>query len=161
MCIRDRDTIAPDPTPNSWAAESENEVLIAVIKMEANAIWEMPLASKETTRSLYVYEGEGVKIEDVDVALNHGTDLDPSLPNIVKNGNTPAALFVLQGRPINEPVAQHGPFVMNTQQEIREAFSEFQRTQFGGWQWSSNAPVHEREKGRFAIHIDGKVEEKA
>ena len=153
-------TKAPDPTPNSWAAESENEVLIAVIKMEANAIWEMPKASPGTTRSLYVYEGEGIKIEDFDIGLNKGTDLDPALPNIVQNGNAPASLFLLQGRPINEPVAQHGPFVMNTQEEIVEAFSEFRRTQFGGWSWSSNAPVHDRNRGRFAKHINGEVEKK-
>jgi len=39
-----------------------------------------------------------------------------------------------------------------------EAFQDYQRTQFGGWPWNSPAPVHERTQGRFAKHIDGKVE---
>ncbi len=151
---------APDPTPNSWAANPNNEVTIAVIKMEADAAWELPKASEGVTRSLYFYEGAGLHIDGYDINLNQGVYLDPAQPNIVKNGPIPASLFLLQGRPINEPVVQHGPFVMNTQQEIMEAFSEFRRTQFGGWSWPNTAPVHERNQGRFARHIDGKVEEK-
>jgi hypothetical protein len=53
---------------------------------------------------------------------------------------------------------QHGPFVMNTRQEIMDAFSDYRRTQFGGWPWKDQAPVHAREEGRFARHADGRVE---
>jgi len=150
---------APKPTPNSWAADAANEVLIAVVKMEAEATWEMPVASDGITRSLYFYEGTNLSIDGYDVTINHGIDLHPAASTIIKNGSTPASLFLLQGRPIEEPVVQHGPFVMNSQQEIRTAFNDYQRTQFGGWPWSSNSPVHDREKGRFAKHIDGKMEE--
>jgi quercetin 2,3-dioxygenase len=67
-------------------------------------------------------------------------------------------LLLLQGRPIGEPVAQYGPFVMNTPIELRQAFQDYQRTQFGGWPWPSNGPVHPREEGRFARHPDGRIE---
>jgi hypothetical protein len=40
-------------------------------------------------------------------------------------------LFVMAGRPIDEPIAGHGPFVMNTQQEIRQAFVDFQTGRLG------------------------------
>jgi len=63
--------------------------------------------------------------------------------------------LLLQGKPIGEPVAQHGPFVMNTQQEIKEAFMDYQRTQFGGWPWPRDDMIFPQDKGRFAL-VDGK-----
>jgi quercetin 2,3-dioxygenase len=75
------------------------------------------------------------------------------------NGPREAELLLLQGRPIGEPVVQYGPFVMNTQEEIRQAMLDFRATGFGGWPWPSDGPVHPRDKGRFAIHADGREEQ--
>ena len=77
----------------------------------------------------------------------------------IENGAVESELLLLQGRPIAQPVVQYGPFVMNTRAEIQQAFNDYQRTQFGGWPWSSEAPVHARAKGRFARHADGREEE--
>jgi hypothetical protein len=50
---------------------------------------------------------------------------------------------------------------MNTQAELQQAMVDFQRTQFGGWPWPSSDHVHPRNTGRFAVHADGRKEEKA
>jgi hypothetical protein len=76
------------------------------------------------------------------------------------NGDQETELLMLQGRPIGEPVAQYGPFVMNTQAEIHQAFADYRRTEFGGWPWGASDPVHPRDTGRFARHADGRVEER-
>ena len=76
----------------------------------------------------------------------------------LENGDVASELLILEGRPINEPVAQHGPFVMNTAIEIQQAFADYRRTQFGGWPWASNGPVQARDQGRFARHADGRME---
>jgi redox-sensitive bicupin YhaK (pirin superfamily) len=78
----------------------------------------------------------------------------------LRNGDTAAELLLLQGRPIGEPVAQHGPFVMNAPEEIRRAFEDYRRTGFGGWPFPRPDPVHPREQGRFARHVDGRVEQR-
>ncbi|KAJ8028712.1 Pirin [Holothuria leucospilota] len=50
----------------------------------------------------------------------------------VENKNEEKCHFVLvSGKPLNEPVVQHGPFVMNTQEEIRQAITDFQMRRNG------------------------------
>jgi hypothetical protein len=79
-------------------------------------------------------------------------------PVALQAGDGDVDILLLQGRPIGEPVVQHGPFVMNKREEIQRAIQDYQRTRFGGWPWPSEAPVHDRDAGRFAKHADGRVE---
>jgi hypothetical protein len=83
------------------------------------------------------------------------------VPAPVTAGDDGAQVLVLQGRPIGQPVAQYGPFVMNEEHEIEEAFADYRRTGFGGWPWASDDPVHAADRGRFARHADGTEEDVA
>jgi len=47
---------------------------------------------------------------------------------------------------------------MNTQQEIAQAMQDYRRTQFGGWSFADQAPVHGNEPRRFARYPDGREE---
>jgi len=154
------DTRAPAPAPDSWAADPGNEVVIWLIKMEPGAQWTIPVASPDVNRSLYFYRGGRIHIAGIDVNLYHSVDLAADQPVIIENGSQQAWLLLLQGAPINEPVMQHGPFVMNSMEEIKQAFDDYRKTQFGGWPWPEHDPVHPRNTGRFAIYADGKTEYK-
>lgn len=149
---------APLPAPNSWAADENNDVAIWTIKMEPGAQWVIPSTSNEINRSLYFYDGDSLSIADKQFNTFQAIELHANKEVYLKNGNKSSSLLLLQGKPINEPVAQYGPFVMNTQSEIQQAMSEFQKTQFGGWPWPTYEHVHPRVKGRFAKYPNG-VEE--
>lgn len=76
----------------------------------------------------------------------------------LSSGNEACEFLLLQGCPIREPVVQYGPFVMNTEQEIQQAFIDYRQNQFGGWPWPTKDPVHVTAKTRFAKHADGTVD---
>ena len=87
-------------------------------------------------------------------------EVEADMEITIENLSTDASILVLQGKPIGEPVIQYGPFVMNTKEEINQAFEDYHETQFGGWPWPKYDQVHDRNKGRFAKHSDGRLEEK-
>jgi redox-sensitive bicupin YhaK (pirin superfamily) len=151
---------ALDPAPDSWAANPENEVAIWTIRMDAHAELTLPVASEKANRRLYFYRGKSADVDGETLPLNHSAELDPTAEVTIKNGVDEGYFLFLQGHPINEPVAQYGPFVMNTQAEIQQAMNEFRSTQFGGWPWPLAEHVHDRSQGRFARFADGTEVEK-
>ena len=152
------DTQALAPAPDSWAAQPENGVQIWLITLDAGVSWSIPKDKQGLNRSLYFYKGEVIRTQGYEIPKEHGLDLISDQEIQIENGNAKASFLFIQGKPIGEPVAQQGPFVMNTQQEINDAISEYRQTQFGGWPWAKHDQTHDRERGRFAIHADGREE---
>jgi redox-sensitive bicupin YhaK (pirin superfamily) len=150
--------VPPSPPPDSWASDPASDLAIWTIEMDANAQWTLPPAHAGTNRTLYVYAGSGVSIDGREVPSPRLVRLAPERAASIRNGTAASSLLLLQGRPIGEPVVQYGPFVMNTEDEIRQTIRDYQRTQFGGWPFASDAPVHPRDQPRFARHADGREE---
>ncbi|MDX5152202.1 MAG: pirin-like C-terminal cupin domain-containing protein, partial [Acidiferrobacterales bacterium] len=149
---------APAPPPDSWASDPDNQVAIWIIDMDANASWMLPAAVAGVNRMLYFFEGDSVAVDGAQLDTMTGVLLQPDVAVKLKAGNKAARLLLLQGKPINEPVVQYGPFVMNTREEIQQAYRDYQHTRFGGWPWPEADHVHPRDKGRFALFADGKEE---
>ncbi len=154
------DTKALEPTPDSWAADPNNAVGVFTIKMEAGAKLSIPKTAEGATRTLFFYKGDTLTVEGREVEVDHLVKVKPEEELELVNGSSEGFLLMLQGKPIGEPVVQHGPFVMNTREEIQQAFDDFRRTQFGGWPWPETEQAHDRHKGRFALHADGREEVK-
>lgn len=148
------------PAPDSWAADLDNEVAIWNIHVDSSSEYILPKAQTEVTRTLYFYEGDVVYIGGQKVNPNFGIVLDASQDVPIKTGEQNAHFILLQGKPIGEPVAKYGPFVMNTDEEIQQAMEEYRLTQFGGWPWPYPDNVHDKGKGRFALYPDGTMIEK-
>lgn len=154
------DKSAPSPPPNSWANDALNHVAVWNIKIDKNGTWTLPKAAPGLNRTLYFYKGPSIKIAGKNIEYYHAVDLQSDVEVVIENGSTEAKLLLLQGKPIDEPVVQHGPFVMNSKIEIQQAFNDYHQTQFGGWPWSKRDQVHDKSRGRFALHADGKLETK-
>lgn len=153
---------SPTAPPDSWANDEVNNVGIFNVEMEKGAEYVLNAIDEACNRTVYFYEGDEMTIAHQSIPTYHSVQVRPNTKLEIKNtGDSSIKILVLQGRPINEPVVQHGPFVMNTREEIQEAFEEYHNTQFGGWPWAERGPVHDRSKGRFAKHADGRIETKS
>ena len=148
----------PAPPPDSWAAEEANKVTIWTIKMTPGATWTLPGSDPLCSRRLYFFSGKSFDVAGQSIPSRSGMTLDAGSDVEMRNGSSESEFLLLQGKPIAEPIAQYGPFVMNTEQEIRQAFHDYQKTGFGGWPWPDNAPTHPRESSRFASYPDGRLE---
>ena len=149
----------PAPPPDSWAAQPDSDLAIWTLKMAPGARWTLPPAAGERTRrKLYFFKGEqrGGRRPGGRPTRRHRAA--GAAAHRAGQRARAGEFLLLQGRPIGEPVAQYGPFVMNTQQELQQAFADYRRTAFGGWPWPDDAPVHGARAARFARHADGHVE---
>jgi redox-sensitive bicupin YhaK (pirin superfamily) len=148
----------PPGPPNSWASRPESDVAIWHIVLEPHAEWVLPpAAGPDTVRMLYVFE-DSVRIAGHALEASTGAAVRATDEVGLSGGPYGAEVLVLQGRPIGEPVAQYGPFVMNDRAGIEKAFDDYRATGFGGWPWPTDDPVHPRDAGRFARHADGRIE---
>jgi redox-sensitive bicupin YhaK (pirin superfamily) len=72
-----------------------------------------------------------VKINDTEISTDYFVLFENSGEQIAVEANEDSVVLVLSGQPINEPIAAYGPFVMNTEDEIKQAFRDFQTGKFG------------------------------
>ncbi len=152
------DLIPPQPPKSSWAARPENDVAIWTLRMDPGAEWTLPKAAPGTSRTLYFFRGASLQVGDTEFDRPGAIQVRAETDILLKNGPELSEILLLQGKPIAETVAHYGPFVMNTREQLEQAIADYRRTQFGGWPWPSDDPVHPRSEGRFARHTDGRIE---
>lgn len=148
---------------HSWASNPANHVRLALIEMDPQTEFELEAISPTLNRLLFFYDGkDSIAIEGQEINKGYSVDLNGNEKIHVKNSNQKAYLLLMEGEPINEPVAAYGPFVMNTERELQEAFQDYRNTQFGGWPWGDTESdlVNQKNDGRFASYQFGKVIDK-
>lgn len=147
---------APAPPPDSWANDPDHDVAVWLFELEPQGEWTLPAAHKDSHRFLYFFAGESLELAG-ETVKPQGFALQADREVSLKNGAAPARLLLLQGKPIQESVAQYGPFVGNTRADIVAAHEKYMKDQFGGWPWPNHEPVH-GQQGRFARYPDGTEE---
>jgi redox-sensitive bicupin YhaK (pirin superfamily) len=100
------------------------------VAIEANAAFEIEVPDEHAC-FVYVYEGElrgaGREGSPVDIARGSLAVLMGAGGVRLEAGEAGAKLLFADGRPIREPIARYGPFVMNTREEVQKAFEDYSR----------------------------------
>jgi len=157
------------PPPRSWAADPLNAVQILHATLQPGAEWCISRISPKSNITLYPFKSQdkGAKLQVPSgagaqqfvptgscVAFDEGSSI-----KVTCAASASLEVLVLEGMPIGEPVAWHGPFVMCSQAELRVAFQEYQAEKFGRWPWQNQAPLHGNAP-RFAALESGEREER-
>lgn len=143
--------------PNSWAADHQNQLQLVQYILDPGATLQLPSTNEPINRALYQYKGNA---EINGQAFEEGTGVfieEREKLTIINCSESPVYFILMQGKPIGEPVAKYGPFVMNTSQEIEQVIQNYRRTEFGGWPWPTAEHVHDAGRGRFAQYPDGYI----
>jgi len=148
----------PSPPPDSWASEPDADVAVWHVRLDAGGRWTMPPAQPGVDRTVYVFAGDRLGIDGTEVSAGTGAAVRSDSATRLEAIGEGVEALVLQGRPIAEPVAQYGPFVLNDEAGLVQAVEDYQSTGFGGWPWRDGDPVHGPDRGRFARHPDGREE---
>lgn len=143
--------------PNSWAADQQNHLQLVQYIIDPGATLQMPGTDRQLNSALYQYKGSA-EINGQAFEEGTGVFIEEQEELTIKNSSKNRVYFILmQGKPIGEPVAKYGPFVMNTSQEIEQVIQNYRRTEFGGWPWPTAEHVHDAGRGRFAQYPDGYI----
>ncbi len=109
---------------------AHTEPLYLDLEIPAGVTFEQPIPAGHNA-FVYVFRGEAV-IDGKGVPQTRMAILDNAAgaDGVRIKAIAPTRLLVLAGRPLNEPIAQYGPFVMNTQAELHQAVEDFRAGRF-------------------------------
>ncbi|MGS2719765.1 pirin family protein [Paraglaciecola aestuariivivens] len=99
------------------------------MRLFANAQTELDLP-EDWTAAIVVLEGEVSINQSAPINAGQMAMLSREQTKVNIQAHQPSLVLILNGQPIDEPVVGHGPFVMNTQAEIIQAFEDFQQGRF-------------------------------
>ncbi|WP_339879414.1 pirin family protein [Pseudidiomarina gelatinasegens] len=105
--------------------QPEQSFLMVDVRLSEGATYSVA-SQQQQTRLAYVYQGS-ILLNDEPIARGELVRLhaDGDL-NLKAESDEPAGIILLAGNPIGEPIAQYGPFVMNTQAEVEQAIRDYQ-----------------------------------
>lgn len=97
--------------------------LMLDLRLPANTTFSVPLQD-DRAGFVYLFEGSA-QLYDAGLNLHEAAELGEGELIQLQAGPEGAALLLLAAQPINEPIAQYGPFVMNTPEEIDQAINDY------------------------------------
>src|SRR5687768_991057 len=106
------------------------DIHLATVFMKAGGRLQAPVAASRNI-FLYIVRGE-IKVGGEEASQFHLIEMNNDGDTVGIEAVTDAVLLFGHAEPLGEPVVAHGPFVMNTREEIRQAMTDYQSGKFGG-----------------------------
>ena len=116
--------ILPDGTFKGPITSSATAPLYLDLEFPGGADLKLPLPSQHNVL-VHVFEG-GLEVAGRRISAGDSAVLSPGESVQLSAAHGPARCLVIGGRPLGEPIAQYGPFVMNTREEIEQAVRDYQ-----------------------------------
>lgn len=124
------EVIAGNYNGNQGPASTFSPIHMYNVTLKKGAKTQLSFPENFTT-SILMIEGDAIVNEDTKAPQDHFVMFSNDGESFTIEAINDAKILVLSGEPINEPIAAHGPFVMNTEQELIEAFQDFNTGKFG------------------------------
>jgi len=124
------EVIAGDYEGHTGAASTFSPIYMLNAKLNKQGEANFTLPANFNT-GLLVIEGSVIVNGIEAVPLDHFALFANSGETFTVKASEDSIVLILSGEPLNEPIASHGPFVMNTRQEIMQAFEDYEQGKFG------------------------------
>lgn len=124
------EVIAGEYNGNKGPASTFTPINLYNVRLKAGkkAAFSLP---KNYTTAMVMIEGDAMINEKDDLPQDHFALMANDGENFELTATTDTLILIMSGEPINEPIAAHGPFVMNTREELIQAFEDFNLGKFG------------------------------
>lgn len=124
------EVIAGEYNGNKGPASTFSPVHLYNVRLKEGAKTELSFPSSYTTAILMI-EGDAMVNDKTEAPQDHFVMFSGDGETFTVEALTDTVILVLSGEPLKEPIASHGPFVMNTHEELIEAFNDFNMGKFG------------------------------
>ena len=113
------------------AFDTLTDIFLCTVEAKAKTVCELP-APVDNNVLFYVIRGN-IKVNDISMEAMHLVEFNNDGSSISFETETDTILLYGYAKPFNEPVIAYGPFVMNTEGEIEQAYKDYQNGKFGKW----------------------------
>jgi quercetin 2,3-dioxygenase len=121
--------IAGELSGQTGPASTHSPILVADGEFKASGQYKFPI--KEGWSAMVIVRDGQLKVNQKMVSKNQTIILSQSGEGVEIEAVDNSKLLILAGKPIDEPIVGYGPFVMNSEAEIKQAISDFQMGKFG------------------------------
>lgn len=116
---------------NNGSFETLTPMFLSTIHLKKGGKFEKDIPTDENV-FFYVVRGK-LKVQDEEIAYRHLVEFHNDAESLAVEALDNSTIILGHAKPFNEPLVAQGPFVMNTQEEIKEAYKDYQLGKFGSW----------------------------